>query len=399
MFYTGGVFRKYMIESWLSGQGSLHFLEDLEAHPNRDVWHDAVDISTRLSEIQTPFVHLGGWFDIFSEGAIRGFTDLQYHGGVGARGMQKLVIGPWTHGGLYERAQGELLFPENATSDGGFADTYRFFRHWLKLADDGYYELPPVRYYVIGDVTDPTGPGNEWRSAYYWPPAATDTPWYLLANGTLGDSPPETPPEAGLVSFDYDPSDPAPTVGGNNLSLPAGPYDQRSVEGRDDVMTFTTPPLGEPLEVTGHVSATLFVSSSAADTDFMVKLCDVYPDGRSMLIAEGAKHGRHWAGDRQENLLEPGLVYELNVDLWSISIVFKAGHRIRVSVTSSNYPRWEANPNTGEPFRQHTHEVVAHNTIHCTESSASHIVLPVAHRRGDMDGDGAVGHDDFQAFR
>jgi predicted acyl esterase len=394
-FFTGGVFRKAMVEGWLGGQDSLHFLEDLEAHPNRDAWHDDVDISTRIEQINVPFFHFGGWFDIFIEGATRGFHNLQNEGANGAIGTQKLLIGPWTHSGVYDREQGELVFPENVTSAGSFPGSARFFDYWLKGVDNGLYDGPPIRYYAMGDVDDAYAPGNEWRDAYYWPPASTPTPLYMVADGTLSFDPPAVP---GTVSYNYDPADPVPTVGGNNLGLPAGPYDQAVIEQRDDVLTFTTPALDAPLEIGGHTSVRLYVSSSALDTDFMVKLCDVYPDGRSMMIQEGAKHGRHWLNDRTENLLEPGQTYELDVDLWSTSIIFNTGHRIRVSVTSSNHPRWEANSNTGEPFRQHTHQVVATNTIHCAPTSASHVVLPVITLRGDRDGDGDVDHIDYDAF-
>ncbi len=381
-FFTGGVFRKYMIEGWLAGQGSLHFLPEVEAHPNLDAWWDEVDITQRISHVEVPIFHVAGWFDIFQEGATRGFHDLQSGGAPGALGEQKLLIGPWTHSGMYAQVQGELVFPPNAASDDGFADALRFFDYWMKGIDDGYTSLPAVRYYVMGDVDDPQAPGNEWRDSDVWPPPATAAAFYMLPNGRLQRSPGPPaalarPKGAKSVSYLYDPDDPAPTLGGANLILPAGPHDQRSVEQRDDVVAFTTAPLTRPLEVTGHVIAELFVSSSAPDTDFMVKLCDVYPDGRSMLIQEGAARARHWRGYRNENLLQPGQVYPLQVDLWSTSIVFNTGHRIRVSVTSSNDPRYDPNPNTGEPFRQHTHQVPATNTLHCSSTSASRVLLPI----------------------
>ncbi len=380
--FTGGVFRKHMMEGWLQGQGSLHFLPELVAHPNLDAWWDEVDIVNRISQIQVPFFHFGGWFDILQEGATRGFHDLQHHGAPGARGTQKMLIGPWTHGGVFLQQQGELVFPPNATWDDDFSNSLAFFDYWLKGIDNGFYDLPAVRYYMMGDVDDPSAPGNEWRDADDWPPSSTEMPFFLQANGGLrrlrtGQVMHPRRVDGGTVSYLYDPADTAPTVGGANLILPAGPYDQQAVEQRSDVVVFTTAPLTAPLEVTGHVVAKLFISSTAPDTDFMVKLCDVYPDGRSMLIQEGAARARHREGYRTENLLQPGEVYPLEVDLWSTSIVFNAGHRIRVSVTSSNDPRYDPNPNTGEPFRQHTHLNPAVNTIHCTADAPSHIVLPI----------------------
>ncbi|MEW6746419.1 MAG: CocE/NonD family hydrolase [Planctomycetota bacterium] len=379
--YTGGIFRKHMIECWLEGQGSLHHLPDLEAHPNRDAWWDEVDIVNRLAQIRVPFFHIGGWFDIFQEGATRGFHDLQHLGGSGARGTQKLLIGPWTHSGLFAKTQGELVFPDNATWDDGFSTDLAFFDYWLKGVDNGFYDRPAVRYYVMGDVDDPAAPGNEWREVDDWPPPATGTPYYLWADRTLRTAPHPARSVRGTsqtsVSFAYDPANPVPTLGGANLCLPAGPFDQRPNEQRPDVLTFTTERLTKPLEVTGHLRAELFVASTAPDTDFMVKLCDVYPDGRSMLIQEGAMRARHWVDDRSENLLEPGRIYRVTIDVWSTSIVFNAGHSIRVSVTSSNDPRWDLNPNTGEPFRQHTHLEIATNTIYCAAPYASRIILPV----------------------
>lgn len=376
LFFTGGIFRTNMIEGWLEGQGSLHFMDDVESHPNRDSWWDDVDISTRLDQITVPFLHAGGWFDILLQGTTRGFHNLQRHGGDGARGTQKLLIGPWDHSNFFSAEQGELTFPDNAATDGEYSNWLVWFDYWLKGIDNGFSERSPVRYYVMGDVDNPAAPGNQWRDAKFWPPLCTPVPYFLWADGTLRKESPERAREAS-VPFSYDPADPVPTRGGANLILPSGPYDQRPLEARDDVITFTTRPLSQPLEVTGLLSATLYVSSQSPDTDFMVKLCDVYPDGRSMLIQEGAIHGRHRVDDRSENLLEPGAVYAIDVNLWSTSIVFNKGHRIRLSVTSSNDPRWETNPNTGEPFRQHTHTRVAVNRVHCKADLPSRIVLPV----------------------
>jgi putative CocE/NonD family hydrolase len=153
--------------------------------------------------------------------------------------------------------------------------------------------------------------------------------------------------------------------------------DQRRVEKRPDVLLFTTDELSEPVEVTGRLSATLFVSSDCPDTDFTVKLCDVYPDGRSMLVTDGVLRARYHKGFEKESFLEPGQVYELSVDLWSTSLVFNKGHRIRVAVSSSNSPRFEANPNTGRPFRADKETRVAKNTLHLSLKYPSRITLPV----------------------
>jgi putative CocE/NonD family hydrolase len=168
-----------------------------------------------------------------------------------------------------------------------------------------------------------------------------------------------------------------PTVGGQNLLIAKGPMDQRKIETRDDVLLFTTDILAEPVEVTGRLAAKLFVSSDCPDTDFTAKLCDVYPDGRSMLVTDGILRARFRKSFSEENLLEPGQTYELAVDLWSTSLVFNKGHRIRVAISSSNAPRFEPNPNTGKPFRADNEARVATNTLHVSADHPSAIVLPI----------------------
>ncbi|MBK7405050.1 MAG: CocE/NonD family hydrolase [Phycisphaerales bacterium] len=377
MFFTGGVFRKSMVEGWLAGQGSSFFVDELEQHPNRDSWWDIVDITARAPLIGVPFLHVGGWYDIFQAGTTRGFRDLAAGGA-----PQKMVIGPWTHGGLYGRTQGELTFPVNAGEhDDNFDNDLRFFEYWLKGVDNGYEDSPRVRYYVMGDVDDASAPGNAWRTAESWPPDSAATAFWLTPDGGLTTEALRRGAvdlrDAGSVSYRFDPSQPAPTTGGNNLLIASGPYDQRPVEARDDVLVFTTAPLEGPVEVTGDVSARLFISSDRLDTDFMVKLCDVYPDGRSMLITEGALHARHRLGHTSEHLLVPGQLYWMDVDMWGTSVVFNAGHRIRVSITSSSDPKWEVNPNSGEAFRRHTRSEIATNRVFCAPGFWSRVVLPV----------------------
>jgi putative CocE/NonD family hydrolase len=227
----------------------------------------------------------------------------------------------------------------------------------------------------MGDPTDPKGPGNLWRHADDWPPPAKPAAFYFHPDRTLVRG---RPPEGeGRQTYAYDPKDPVPTIGGQELGVPLGPMDQRRVEARPDVLLFSTGELKEPVEVTGRITAKLFVSSDCRDTDFAVKLCDVYPDGRSMLVTDGILRARYHNSFETESLLEPGRVYELDVDLWSTSLVFNAGHRIRVAVSSSNSPRFEANPNTGRPFRADKETRVAKNTVHLSAKYPSRIVLPV----------------------
>jgi len=231
-----------------------------------------------------------------------------------------------------------------------------------------------VHYYVMGDPEDKNAPGNFWRSADTWPPPAAVTPFYLHADHTLRRA---KPGGAEQLAYRYDPEHPVPTLGGQNLQLSKGPMDQRPVESRPDVLLFTTEPLSEPVEVTGRITARLSVSSDCPDTDFTVKLSDVYPDGRSMLVTDGIRRASLRRSYEKREPLKAGRVYELDVDLWSTSLVFNRGHRIRVAVSSSNAPRFEPNPNTGVPHFTPGRGRVATNTLHLSSRSPSRLLLPL----------------------
>jgi hypothetical protein len=374
--FQGGAFRKALVEGWLGGnQWPDENLKLMTAHPHYDELWAMLSPESRHAHVTVPTYQLGGWYDIFSQGNIDSFVGLQTRGGEGARGRQKLVMGPWTHGGMTKREQGDLTYPANCTSRGGLVDMKRWVDHWLKGIDTGMMKEPPVTYYVMGDVDDPAAPGNEWRTASAWPVPARETPYYLRSDGRLTTEPPAG--DEAPHSYTYDPNNPVPTVGGANLLLPAGPMDQRLTEERPDVLCFSTPPLTRPLEATGRISVRLYAASSGRDTDFTAKLSDVYPDGRSMLLLDGIIRARHRNSVRTEELLQPGQVYEFGIDLWSTSIVFNAGHRVRVAISSSNAPRFDPNPNTGEPFRASDRTIAATNTIYHDAAHASALLLPV----------------------
>ena len=250
----------------------------------------------------------------------------------------------------------------------------RFFAHWLKDEKNGVPDDKPVHYYVMGDPEDPKAPGNFWRAADNWPPPSKPTHFYFHLDGSLARA---LPTEDGNRTYKYDPHDPVPTVGGQNLNIPKGPMDQRKVESRPDVLLFTTDTLPEPIEVTGRIRARLYIESDCPDTDFTVKLTDVYPDGRSMLVTDGILRARFREGFTNEVFMEPGKVYELTVDLWSTSIIFNRGHKIRVAISSSNDPRFDPNPNTGKPFRADKETRVATNTLHLSRKHPSHVILPM----------------------
>jgi putative CocE/NonD family hydrolase len=232
---------------------------------------------------------------------------------------------------------------------------------------------PAVTYYVMGDVDNSTAPGNEWRYADDWPLPCTERAWYLQTDGSLQTS---IPASTQQFTYTYDPANPVPTLGGGNLLIPAGPYDQRPVENRSDVLIFTSPVLEEPYEATGSIKARLFVSSDCPDTDFTVKLTDVYPDGRSMLITDGILRMRNRNGTDHWVLMEPGTVYQVDVDLWSTSYIWNTGHQIRVDIASSNFPRCLNNPNTADGIYKNTTYTVAHNTLYIDSVRSSCLLLP-----------------------
>ncbi len=378
--YPGGVFKKAMIEDWLRlAQWGTNALAAWVAHPTYDAYWRERDVTPRYPKVTTAAVHLGGWYDIFAQGTLNSFVGYQTRGGPAARGRQKLVMGPWTHG-VFQNKAGDLTFPENAKRPpGDVHDPWKWFDFHLKGESNGFDRLPAVTYYVMGDVSDPAAPGNVWRTADQWPPLPTrPTPWYLHASGELTPQPPLVP--AAALSYTYDPANPVPTLGGYQLTIPAGPQDQRPIESRPDLLIFTSQPLAAPLEITGPVRARLWISSDAPDTDYLVRLCDVYPDGRSINLCEGVLRARFRAGFDREQPLRPGRVYALDVDLWSTSLIFNRGHRLRVHVTSSSAPGYDPNPNTGDPFRARDYRRVARNVVYLDRRRPSHLILPVANR-------------------
>jgi len=331
---------------------------------------DPVTIAGKHARVQVPTFNLGGWFDIFLGDTLANFSAMR------ALGRQtRLLIGPWTHTGQAQPV-GDLNFGfgsqlafVNALSDFRRMQL-RWFDHWLKGIDTGMLSEPPIQLFVMG--------ANVWRFEQEWPLArAAKTPFYLRSNGLLSPSGPES---ESPDRFTYDPNNPVPTHGGALLmapEFPDGPRDQRAIEARPDVLTFTTPPLERDTEVTGPVQVELWASSSAPDTDFVARLVDVFPDGRAYNLTDGIIRARYRS--ERPSLLEPGQPYRFLIDLWATSNVFKAGHRIRLQVTSSNFPRWDRNPNTGHPFGTDGPNdlVKAEQTILHDGDHPSHVLLPL----------------------
>lgn len=364
--YQGGAWRKSLLEGWLIATGMADVnLKTFHEHPNYDEFWAELNPEAQAHRVNAPGIFIGGWYDIFLQGTINSFVSIHNHGGPKARGRCRLIIAPIAHGGF-----NELKYPPNSKFPDA-ADAQRLFDYWLKGEKNGAENDKAVHYYVMGDPTDADAPGNFWRQADNWPPPAEPTAFYFHPDGKLVRG--TVPDGIDKVSYNYDPNNPVPTVGGQNLLLPKGPMDQTKVESRLDVLLFTTGVLSEPVEVTGHIYAELHVSSDCPDTDFTVKLTDVYPDGRSMLVTDGILAARCRDSFEQPELMEKGRVYELTVDLWSTSLVFNKGHRIRVAVSSSNAPRFEPNPNTGGKGKPR----IARNTIYLSDRYPSHILLPI----------------------
>jgi len=367
--YQGGAFRKRMVEGWLKdNRFSPENLKAVRAHPEYDELWEELDPERVASQVNVPVMFVGGWYDIFCQGTINSFVTIQNKGDRGARGKCKLVMGPWAHGGF-----AELKYPNEQTPSE--VDFGKWFDLWLENEGRGADKIPAVHYYVMGDPTDPNAPGNEWRTADAWPIPAKPVPVYFHSDGSLRRKPPEEKEASRL--YKYDPKNPVATVGGANLLLPKGPKDQQKVENRPDVLLFTTKPLKRPLETTGRIKVILWASSSAPDTDFTAKLTDVYPDGRSMLVLDGIIRARYRNGFEKSKLMKPGTIYKFEIDLWSTSIIFNRGHRIRVAISSSNSPRFEPNPNTGEHSGDGKETAVARNTIYLDSTRPSHILLPI----------------------
>jgi predicted acyl esterase len=370
--YQGGAFRKALLENWLAQcKFSPKNLELIRAHPDYDDFWKRMAPETVAARVNVPTMFLGGWYDIFTAGSLASFTTINKQGDVGARGRCRLVMEPYGHG----RSE-DLVFPDAGLPQA--ADMWNWFDVWLKNDGKGIDEIPAVQYYVMGDPADPNTPGNRWRTAEDWPVPATMVNVYFHTDKKLRLSAPQE--LFGSLAYRYDPKDPVPTLGGANLMISKGPKDQRPVEDRRDVLVFTSPTLDRYVEITGPVTVRLWASSTAPDTDFTAKLCDVYPDGRSMIVLDGILRAGHRNSLEKTEPLEAGKIYEVEIDLWATSLVISPGHRVSVAISSSNAPRFEPNPNTGTPSGTDDRTEVATNTIYMNASHPSHIMLPVVPR-------------------
>ena len=399
-------------------------LKEWFAHPHYDdYWRDE-DCSLHFPKMNVPCFTIGSWYDFMCQGSVMSFIGRQHQGGKSSRGQQQLIIGPWLHGGYPKSNKiGELVYPTNAFFD-VYAHMTTWFNHYLKGEANGVERDPTVKYYVMGAAGEDGAPGNVWRVAKDWPVHTNEVAYYLLPGKASVVVPkPGNPKEGTLPYYRGDRlltvsaptnrgfmkdiraqrSKPAPTeiiYTTNALVIPdaashffsnplkpmsipgtsfPGAKDARPYESQSEVRTFTTEPLTAPVEWTGLVKVELWVSSSARDTDFIVRVSDVYPDGRSMLLMDYPRRARYQEGFDHEKLLTPNVPVKLAFDVGWTSIVFNKGHRIRVTIGSTGYPLYEPNPQTGGPqtIEFPADAKSATNTVHHTRSYPSRLIAPL----------------------
>jgi len=402
--YPGGAFQLALLMGWGTGVGGLTlspeklqqafrhlplrtftdqfdkkvpYLNDWVAHDAYDDYWKKRGIGHRFAEVKVPALNIGGWYDIFSKTTIDLVDRVRASSRDRlARRNQLVIMGPWAHGVGVQKV-GELDFGQEAKLDIGAAQ-FKWFEYWLKDKETGVEDWPALRLFIMGE--------NKWRDEHEWPLKRTEfTRFYLrsasgsgtVKGGMLDRQPPGDEKSDSYVS---DPNDPVPTHGGNNLvGAKAGPYDQSALEQRLDVLTFSTGPLEKELEATGPVKVMLWAATTANDTDFTAKLIDVHPDGKAYNLCDGIIRARYRAG-REPQAVTPGepLLYE--IDLWVTANLFRTGHQVRVEIASSNFPRFDRNPNSGKPFGTDTELLKATQTVYHDANHASHLVLPIIPR-------------------
>lgn len=376
--YIGGAFKQKDSGDWSRGQGVA---EDVIAqsainYPASSYW-DRTEIADQRKYIDIPIYQYGGWYDIFNEGNVRNFMYLQHHGAKGARGNQKLEMGPFGHGPL----SGGLEYPNGGgigNAQGGADSEMRWWDYWLKGVDNGIMSEPPVKVYMMASAKKgEVSPKNRWMTFGDWPPAPAMTNYYLQTDGSLSTTRPTK--ASSSKTYAFDPKNPVKTIGGANLTFDRGPMDQRPIGNRPDYLRFQTQPLEKDVVIAGTVTMDLWASTDGPDTDFVVKLVDVYPDGYEAIVLDSAIRTRYRNGRMPDEIemMTPGAPEKLKIDLWDTALTFEKGHRIAVHVTSSNSPRIDVNPNTGGNPGKDAKTRVARNTIYMDAPRPSAIQLPV----------------------
>jgi hypothetical protein len=358
-------YRQLPLISVVDKHPNVEHVKDWIRHARYDDYWKSYGIKEKYDRIQVPAYFVSGWYDNLVHETFRNFKGFREHGGSReARQGTKILVGPWIHGG-------SLGYPELNELQ------LRWFDYWLKGIQNGIASEPPIRIYVMG--------ANVWRDENEWPLARTRYVDFHLAsqgkaNGVAGDGVLSTAAPTGPGppdKFVYDPNDPVPTLGGQISTLVPGPLDRSSVQQRKDVLVYTTEPLSADMEVTGPVELKLVAASSAVDTDFTATLTAVRPDGKAIHICEGIRGVSFRDSLEHPTPIEPGKIYEYSISLWETSNVFKAGQRIRLEVSSSNFPRYARNQNTGLAFGTSDRMITAEQTIYHDADHPSRLILPV----------------------
>ncbi|MGA3322930.1 MAG: CocE/NonD family hydrolase [Terriglobia bacterium] len=364
--------------------GLANYYFDWLAHPDYDDYWKQISIDDHDANILVPAYHLGGWYDIFLGGTLRNYKHIKERGGSdAARHGQRLMVGPWFHGPLTGKT-GDIDFGPSARSDDKEFHInelrLRWFDYVLKGVTNGLQNEKPVKIFVMGR--------NAWRDEDDWPLArAKSTRYYLHSEGnanTLGGDgalSAATPAGEPADKYTYDPANPTPTRGGglccDNNHEPSGAFDQRPVEARRDVLVYSTPAFQEDVEVTGPITLELYASSSAVDTDFTGKLVDLWPNGYAQNLTDGILRARYRRSPEKAEFMNPGEVYKLTLDLVATSNVFLKGHKLRLEISSSNFPHYDRNLNTGEDQGHSARMVKATNAVYHDREHPSALVLPV----------------------
>lgn len=380
-YYYGGVLRTEYVQQLDSlgfGLGAT-----VKAHQIQDYFWDYCDTAFMYPEkINVPVFMIGGWYDHNIFVMFELFDSLRQYSPVNVRDKHRMLFGPWAHGGfgttqVGTSQQGQLQYPQAA----GWSDSLSLicFDFYLRNINNGWDATDYIRYFQMGE--------NTWKTTSAWPPAGLTTYNLYLYNGSLSTQIPQSTSDSCIII--YDPRYPSPTVGGSILDddLDQGPYDQAPVvESRDDILVFSSVTLGADVVMKGKPSAQLFVTSDRKDTDFNIRLTDVYPDGRSMLLYDGIKRLRFRDGytAADTSVIIPGIIYPITIELPEIANTFLAGHKIRVDVTSSDYSRFDCNLNNGGEMYAAGDTLVATNVIFTNINYASYIELPLVDFTGNL---------------
>ena len=378
-------YRHLPIKDWneMLAETAPYFADHVRHADDGEYWYRA-NVNRQAASVNVPMLHVSSWYDIFAEGAPSAYRSIKDQSRyASARENQRLIMGPWAHLFPYvvpnSRGAGDIDFGPAALVD-LHQLLLRWFDYWLKDVETGIMDEPPVSIFTMGE--------NRWQTLPDWPPPNMREVRYYLhssgsANSASGDGTLSTAPPADdepVDRYTYDPDDPVPSLGGGNLTIALGVADQRAVEERADVLVFTSEVLERPVEVTGPITVELWAASSAVDTDFTAKLVDLRPDGYAQNLLDGIIRARYRDSASDPTPIEAGKPYRYAIDLWATSNVFLAGHQIRLEISSSNFPRFDRNLNTGETFGEGARCVTADQTVFHQGEMASFVSLPVIPR-------------------